>query len=120
MDKYFYSVEMNDDGNKVVHVSGNVFFNDSDETETNYRYASWVFFYITPKELRDIIKNNLLFEYLCDNVKYEENITKDEAIDICKHYFNGKPGVFMPIQYVYQGTPCGDYWFEGAEIIKEF
>jgi hypothetical protein len=116
VDRYFYSIELNEDGNKIVHMSGNVYWNDVDETETNYRCALWVFFYITLDELKDAIEKHWLFEYLCENVKYEEDITEAEAIDACKNYFDGDPGVHMSLKCINTETPCGNYWCNVEEM----
>lgn len=116
MDRYFYSIELNEDGNKIVHMFGNVYWNDVDETETNYRCALWVFFYITLDELKDAIEKHWLFEYLCENVKYEEDITEAEAIDAYKNYFDGNPGVHMSLKCINSETPCGNYWCNVEEM----
>ena len=55
MDRYFYAIELDSDGNKTVHLSGNVYYNDGDDTETNYRHAEWVYFYISIDELKNKI-----------------------------------------------------------------
>ena len=76
MDKYFYSVEM--DGNKkVVHLFGNVYLNDVDETETNYRHAEWTGLYIDLEELKELIEKN--WDYL--------NKTR-KSINIDGHIYN--------------------------------
>lgn len=116
MDRYFYCVELDEDGNKVIHMSGNVYCNDADETETNYRCALWVFLYMSIEELKDAIERYWLFEYLCENVKYEEDITEEEAIDACKHYFDGTPGVHMSLKNVNAETSCGNYWCDVEEM----
>lgn len=118
MDRYFYSVELDEDGNKVVHMSGNIYWNDADETETSYRCALWVFLYISLEELRDAIENRWLFQYLYENVKYEESITETEAIDGCKNYFDGESGAHMKLMCVNEETPCGNYWCHLDEIMN--
>ena len=40
MTRYFYIVEEYN-GRKEVHLSGNVYFNDVDETDKCYRLAEW-------------------------------------------------------------------------------
>lgn len=111
MDRYFYSVE--DFGNgKEVHVSGNVYFNDADGTETDHRIAEWTGFYLTIAELSLLYKNEDLLDYLNERVNYLGDITKEEAEDICDEYFSGKPGEMLDIRDVTDDTPCGDYWFE--------
>ena len=39
MDRYFYTIECDADGNKIIHMLGNVYFNDADGTETDHRHA---------------------------------------------------------------------------------
>ena len=55
MDRYFYSVEMDGD-RKVVHLFGNVYHNDVDETEACYRHAEWTGLYLTPEEILNLFK----------------------------------------------------------------
>lgn len=119
MDRYFYSVELNEDGDKVVHMSGNIFLNDVDETETNYRCALWVFLYMSLEKLKDAIEKNWLFDYLCENVRYEDDITEAEAVYGCEHYFDGESGMHMPIMHINEETPCGNYWCNGEEIMNK-
>ena len=111
MDRYFYSVEMDGDC-KVVHISGNVYFNDSDESECNYRIAEWTFLYITLDELAELIENDNFYEYINERVNYLGDRTKEQAIEICENYFDGSAGTELHIFDVNEDTPCGDYWFE--------
>ena len=114
MDRYFYSVELDDDGNKIVHMSGNVYWNDVDTTLTDYRCAEWTFFYITLKELMELIENDQFYEYINELVNYLDDITEEEAFETCDRYFSGKPGASLHIKDVNAETPCGDYWFESG------
>ena len=118
MDRYFYSVELNEDGNKVVHMSGNIYWNDADETETNYRCALWTFLYMSIEELKDAIEKRWLFDCLYENVKYEENLPKAEAIDGCNRYFDGQPGTHMKLMCVNEETSCGNYWCHLDEMMN--
>lgn len=111
MDRYFYSVEMDGD-QKVVHLLGNIFFNDGDETDTCFRYAEWVGLCFTIKELKILIKDNLFYEYLYEKVEYLTDLTEEQAIESCQTYFAGTPGTRLHIRSVNEDTPCGDYWFE--------
>ena len=113
MDRYFYSIEVDENGKKYVHMSGNIYYNDGDETETCFRTAEWTFLYITLEELRDLIDDvDVFWEYLNEKVAYLGDLTEDEAVDMCQVYFGGKPGTRKHIRYVDENTPCGDYWFE--------
>ena len=112
MDRYFYSVEMDGD-RKVVHLFGNVYFNDVDESETCFRIAEWTFMYITLEELKELTTHSdVFYEYVNEKVAYLCDITEDQAVAICQEYFNGEPGKRLNIEHVNEDTPCGDYWFE--------
>lgn len=111
MDRYFYSVEIDDD-RKIVHISGNVYFNDADETETCYRCAEWTFLYLTLDELEILIENDRFYEYINEKVNYLGDRTKEQAVEICENYFDGSCGTKLHIFNVNEDTPCGDYWFE--------
>lgn len=112
MDRYFYSVEMDGD-RKVIHMSGNVYFNDNDDTDTCFRLAEWTWLYMTIVELKERTENwDNFFDYLCQKVAYLEDLTEEEAIATCQEYFGGTPGTELDIGLVDEDTPCGDYWFE--------
>ena len=119
MDRYFYSIELDENGNKIIHMSGNVYHNDGDETETCYRIAEWTFLYIPIEKAKQMCQDvvdaegYLVFEdFLQERVSYLEDITEIEAQTICKRYFNGNPGTELCITDITDITPCGDYWFE--------
>lgn len=111
MDRYFYSVEMDGD-RKVVHMSGNVYFNDVDETETCYRIAEWTGLYITTDKLKELVDNDNFWEYINEQVTYLGDLTEGEAKDMCKVFFDGSSGTRFDIRFVDEDTPYGDYWFE--------
>jgi hypothetical protein len=112
MDRYFYSVELDEKDNKVVHMSGNVYFNDADSTETNYRIAEWTFFYIPTNWLKELMKYDQFYDYIYAKVNYLGDLTEEQAIETCARYFGGEPGVYLHITDVDEETPCGNYWFE--------
>lgn len=111
MDRYFYIVEMDGD-RKVVHISGNIYYNNGDETEKCFRLAEWAGLYITIDKLKELIEEDTFFEYINEKVNYLGDLTEDEAIDACQVYFNGQSGKWLNIKHVNEDTPCGDYWFE--------
>jgi hypothetical protein len=112
MDRYFYIVEMDGD-RKVVHISGNVYFNDNDDTDTCFRLAEWTWLYMDIEELKERLKDeHNFFDYLCQKVAYLEDLTEEQAIKTCQEYFGGEPGKWLNIKHVNENTPCGDYWFE--------
>lgn len=111
MDRYFYSIESF--GNeKEVHVSGNVYFNDVDETETDHRIAEWTGFYLSLGQIMELLDEDCFFDYINERVDYLGDITKEGAKDICNTYWNGEPGIELDIKNVTDDTPCGCYWFE--------
>lgn len=111
MDRYFYSVEM-EENHKVVHLSGNIYYNNVDETETCFRIATWTGFYFTMKELKWFIEKDCFHDYINEEVDYMGDLTEEEAAEMCQTYFNGAPGRLLNIKHVNEDTPCGDYWFE--------
>ena len=112
MDRYFYMVEMDGD-RKVVHISGNVYFNDNDDTETCFRLAEWTWLCMDINELKERRQDEHgFFDYLCQKVAYLEDLTETQAIATCHEYFGGTPGTELDIGLVDEDTPCGDYWFE--------
>lgn len=112
MDRYFYSVEIDKNGKKYIYMSGNVYYNDADETDKCFRYAEWVGMSMLIKELKGLLENGQFFDYINERIKYLEDLTEDEAVDMCQVYFNGEPGIRKHIRSVNEDTPCGDYWFE--------
>lgn len=111
MDRYFYSVEMNGD-HKVVHVFGNIYYNDGDETEKCFRFAEWTDMYIAVDKLKELLEEDMFYDYINDQVTYLTDLTEDEAVEACQIYFEGEPGKWLNIKRVNDDTPCGDYWFE--------
>lgn len=111
MDRYFYIVE-ECNGHKEIHFSGNIYYNDADWSNTCFRIAEWTGLFITVDQLKKLIAEDALFEYLHEKVAYLGDLTEDEAVEACQVYFNGEPGIRKHIRYVDEDTPCGDYWFE--------
>lgn len=112
MDKYFYIIEQDDDGNKFIHLEGNIYYNDADETDACYRVAEWTFLYLTVDEVIAMVNDDTFFEYVNERVNYLQNVTEQQAEDMCADFFDGQPGTKMHISEVTQDTPCGCYWFE--------
>ena len=110
MDKYFYSIEEGDN-EKIIHLSGNVYFNDSGATEKDYRLAEWTFLYLTIEEAKELISNNTFFEYVNEKIAYLEDITEEEAKIISRTYHNGSSGTELHIADITKATPCGNYYF---------
>ena len=112
MDRYFYSIELDENNKKVIHLSGNVYFNDVDDTETNYRIAEWTFRYLDVDVAQFMFDTDTFFEFVNERVDYLGDISEEEAKKICLRYFNGEPGTELHISDIALDTPCGDYWFE--------
>lgn len=111
MDRYFYIVERTN-GKTEIHMSGNVYFNDGDETDTCYRLAEWTGLYMSVYKVQALFEELNFFDYINEKVGYLTDLTEDEAIKMCQEYFNGTPGKMLRIEQVNEDTPCGDYWFE--------
>lgn len=111
MDKYFYSLQL-DNNEKVIHMSGNVYYNDADETENCYRIAEWTHLCIGVEDAKQMISEDEFFDFINERVNYLDNKTETEAKEMCKNYFNGNPGIELHILDITENTPCGDYWFE--------
>lgn len=112
MDRYFYSIELATNGEKIIHWSGNVYYNDGATDDKKYRLAEWTFYYISMRATRGLIKNDTFWEHVNEDVNYLTDITEQQAIDICNTYWDGKPGEYLHIKNVNEDTPCGDYWCE--------
>lgn len=112
MDRYFYSLEKDSNGKQIIHLSGNVYFNDADGTETCYRYAEWVGMYFEVEKAQQMFVNDEFFNFTDEQVKYLDDITETEAKEMCTYYFHEKPGTKLDITDITENTPCGDYWME--------
>lgn len=115
MDRYFYSIESDESGNKVVHLFGNI-YDSEDGTETHYRIGEWKFFIVPVAEIIRMIKTEALEEHLYDKGYYSlENITEEQAVEFRDTYFDGSSGTELYIGDITEDTPYGDYWFEWRE-----
>ena len=112
MDRYFYSLEKGDDGKQIIHLSGNVYYNDGDGTKTCYRYAEWVWMCIDVEKAKKMFNEDEFFDFVNEKIKYLGDKTETEANEICEQYFNGTSGTELHIIDITEDTPCGDYWFE--------
>lgn len=110
MDRYFYCVELDDCGNKVVHMCGNIYCADVDTTQTNYRWAEWKFVCVTLEKIKELVEDDCFFEYVNEQVNYLSDITEAEAVESCEQF--EKTGNNLRIEKVNENTPCGNYWFD--------
>ena len=111
MDRYFYAVEDYGD-RKEIHISGNVYFNDASDSETDYRLAEYTGLYLIQSELKDLLVTDQFFDYINERVGYLDDITKTEAELVCQKFWNGTSGTKLHIKDVTEETPAGYYWFE--------
>ena len=110
LDKYFYSIEQYGE-EKYFHLSGNVYENDVDPSDTNYRIAEWTGLCIPISELMDYINMKDYYDYFNERVNYLDDCTEAEARKIAVTNHNGAEGEYLHIEDLTENTPCGNYWF---------
>lgn len=110
LNRYFYSIEKDNNGNKIIHMSGELYWNDSDESKTDYRLDEYRWLYITINELKTLIEKNKFLEFMCEKVDCSCNATESEAKEFCNSYFDGNSGEKLSFENITENTPCGDYW----------
>ena len=111
LNRYFYIIE-EDNGKRVIHMQGNVYFNDADASDYDYRTAEWTSLYFDIDEAKYMFDTDTFYEYVDERIYYLEDVSEAKAHEICLHYFNGKPGKELHIYDIKDNTPCGDYWFD--------
>ena len=84
MDRYFYSVEEYN-GYKEIHFSGNVYYNDADETDKCFRIAEWTGLYITVDKLKELRLDvpqvtELAYELKKEGIKLPDGILTIEEL----------------------------------------
>lgn len=121
MDRYFYLIETTN-GEKLMHLSGNVYSCDSGSYSVNrnkepkdYKCAEWTNFCMEIAEVKKLVDSGDFLEYIGERVNYLDDITKAEADEICKNYFNGNPCTELHISDITEDTPIGNYWFDVEE-----
>ena len=108
MDRYFYILEEDNNGNKQIRMECNVYGN-SDE---GFHFNEWVGYTLEIGEAQALINNNDFFSNLNEQVRYSGDVTEEEAETICKGYFDGTSGEELNIADITTNTPCGDYYFD--------
>lgn len=112
MDRLFFKIEK-EDVTKNVHILGNVYFCDVDSSNTNYRIAEWTGLDIPVEEVQPLVDKKEFMDYINEKVAYLEDITKEEAEEICKTYYNGTTGGReLNLTELSKETPCGEYYCE--------
>jgi hypothetical protein len=109
MDKYFYIIEQGDNGNKVIHMQGNIYYNDENMC---YEHAEWTFMFLEISEAKYMFDTDVFYDYVNDRINYFEDITEEVATTRAENYFDGEPGIKLHISDITEDTPCGGYWFE--------
>ena len=112
MDRYFYEVSTSGN-NKEIHVLGNIYLNDADNTDTNYRIDEPVGFSMSLDEFKCLFYAGELFDYISQHIEYSKDVTKETAIITCKMFYEGFwSGKELDIDELSSETPDGQYWYE--------
>lgn len=112
MDRYFYSIEQDGSGQKVIHISGNLYHNDGCETENNYCLAEWTGLYVPVAVAKAMIEAGIFFDYINEKIAYEGDFTELEAVKMSETYFVDTGGKQLHIKDILPETICGDYYME--------
>lgn len=112
MSKIFYSIEQwSDCGRdvKMIHVFGEIYCLNNGE-ENDYRSVQFTGSYLEFEDIQESGGKFMEYIYNDGGRVYEKDMTKAEADEYCKTYFNGSAGTELDIYECDQDTPCGDYW----------
>lgn len=124
IERDFYTIFMGDgffgDKNvKMIHIDGYFYKSDSKEyvskENPNGEYwantqACWL---IEP--LSEFIQNlradyNYVDDLLEGANQYQEDMTREQAVEAINHYFDGNPPMYeLPYEEITEDTPCGTY-----------
>lgn len=107
-DKLLYAIE-EVDGEKIVHVLGELYCVDCGE-EKDYRLAEFTGVYLEFGDIQKHISDLIDFIYDSSSRVYQKDISKSEAEECFKSYFSSKEGIEFNILECDQNTPCGNYW----------
>lgn len=111
MDRYFYILE-EENGKRVIHMQGNVYYNNADGSNKKYQSAEWTSLYFDIDEAQLMLDADTFYEFINARVDYLRDYAEIEAFYLCKNYFNGQPGAELHILDITNKTPCGEYWFD--------
>jgi hypothetical protein len=112
LDRYFYSLEGNADGEKVIHLSSYIYENDGrGDAEDHFRVAEWTSLLIPVDKAKQMMEDDEFYDYVDERVNYLGNLTEKEAKELCETYHDGQAGTELHISEITDDTPCGDYWF---------
>lgn len=104
----FYSIELDHNGKKQVHVSGYVYGDTDDEY---WRYVE-VCFFIEP--LEEFIKHvaedsDYVFKMMGEHKNYIDDLTEKEVVETINNYFGHPADYYLHYSEITIDTPCGDY-----------
>lgn len=127
-DRYFYDVETDKHGRKMIVMQGEIYENPVDRTEEcccNRSYLTSLQFSL--EELQRELKEDTLFETFNDNVDTDNRgYTFSEAYELCQTYFDSmhthasiNGGRRLSLFKVSEYTPDGHYYCD-IEDIKPF
>ena len=119
-DIYFYQVEEDfyeGKKQKLVHVQGNIYCNENDDTDTDWRLAEWTHLYYPVDAVIKMITDDSFYDDLNDKVTYLDYMDKKDAHKNAIMYFNGKTyGEYLPLESITKDTPCGCYYSAPREV----
>lgn len=104
MDRYFYAIEPDMDCGKVVHFLINIYRND----DGDYKIAEWCGEYMSIQSVKNLLKDDYLFYYINERIRYLGDLTQSEAEELC----NKNKSKLLHIKDVDFTTPCGEYYFD--------
>ena len=104
----FYSIELDDNGEKQIHILGYIYRNDSDDF-WELLEPCW---FIVP--LAEFIKNlkeneDYVNEQYSEYKQYITDMTEEEMVDTINNYFGNQPEYHLGFSEITMDTPCGDY-----------
>lgn len=102
----FYSIEMNENGNKQIHILGYAY------KEDQWKLVDVCWFI---ESLDDFVKylhdgEWSVSEQMSEYKQYIRDCTEEEIVDIINHYFDGNGAdQILPYEEITIDTPCGNY-----------
>ena len=109
MDRYFYMIVQGDNEEKIIHLQGNIYYNDENMC---YEHAEWTFMLLKISKAKRMMNEKAFYNYVDDRINYFEDITEEVATARIENYFDEEPGTELDILNITEDTPCGCYWFE--------
>lgn len=108
LDRYFYILEKDENGELLIHLQGKVFLNGDNE----YGLAEWTFEYISVPIAQRWWEALVWTARTANTVKYWSKMTEAKALDTCKTYFDGQAGNELNLMDITLDTPEGCYYFD--------